>query len=122
MTDNNQSEPPKSFSGTVRFDYIKSNFFRVVHVDGVHGGVRPSADSVHIAFFNERNAIPKAEEHQVEGGKLGEQTLREGRVAIVREVEFDAILSIETAKSLRNWLDQKIALAEKIKQANNTDE
>jgi len=35
------------------------------------------------------------------------------RDAIVREVEVDLIMSIETAKSLRDWLSEKIDNYEK---------
>lgn len=44
----------------VAFDYIKSNFFRVVHADGVTGGGTPNG-SIHLAFFSERGPIPQRE-------------------------------------------------------------
>ena len=41
-----------------RFDYIKSQFFRSVHVDGVFGGVIPSGKSIRMSIWNERWPIP----------------------------------------------------------------
>ena len=93
----------------VRFDYIKSNNFRVIRVDGVHGGATPRADGVQIAFFSERTAIPTSEEFPIAAdGKLGKRTHVEQRDAVVREVEVEAILSIEMAKQLEGWLHEKI--------------
>lgn len=68
-----------------------------------------------MAFFSERMPIPKSEEFLVkEDGKLGDRLQVEGRSAIVREVEVEAILSLATAKSLCVWLEQKIKTAEEI--------
>ena len=37
---------------------------------------------------------------------------REGKKGIVREIESGLVMDIETAKVLKNWLDQKIKLYE----------
>src|SRR3989442_6878794 len=42
----------------VTFHYIKSSQFRVVHADGIIGGVTPRG-LIHIAVFSERPAIPQ---------------------------------------------------------------
>lgn len=112
MANGNKKIVTKPFTGKVRFDYIKSNFFRVICVDGAHGGLRPSSRSIHMALFSERNAIPKAEEFEVKQGRLGTQTDKEVRAAIVREVEVDAIMGLDTARAIRDWLSQMIALLE----------
>ena len=39
---------------TVTFDYIKSNLFRVIHADGVWGGIAPTG-KIHLSFFNDDN-------------------------------------------------------------------
>ena len=112
MANGNKKIVTKRFTGKVRFDYIKSNFFRVICVDGAHGGLRPSGRSIHMALFSERNAIPKAEEFEVKDGRVGIQTDKQGRAAIVREVEVDAIMSLDTARAIRDWLSQMIAKLE----------
>jgi len=106
--------------GKVRFDYIKSNFFRVIHVDGVHGGIRPSGTTIHMSLFSERNAIPKTEEVQVTDGRVvGPPISVEARQAIVREVEVDAILDMGTAVALREWLSKLINIMETISKKDN---
>lgn len=112
MANGNKKIVPKPFTGKIRYDYIKSNFFRVIHVDGVHGGPRASGGSIHMALFNERNAIPKAEEYDVKDGRLGKQTGKEGRPGMVREVEFDMIMGLDTARAIREWLNNVIAKLE----------
>lgn len=98
----------------VRFFYIKSNHFRVVHVDGAHGGLTPSG-LIQMALFNDRIPIPQQTLHPVTvtdaGKKLGAE-LQDERVArdgIVREVEVEALMAISVAKTLHTWLGDKIA-------------
>jgi|Deesub1362A_J573_1020465.scaffolds.fasta_scaffold00324_38 hypothetical protein len=116
--DKNKIHPPgvDREGKKVRFDYIKSNYFRVVHVDGVFGGNAPRRGYIHVAVWNERWPIPRQCLYSLEeNGKLGKEIEQERvmRDAIVREVEVDLIMSIETAKSLRDWLSEKIDNYEK---------
>jgi hypothetical protein len=77
--------PPK-----VRFDYIKSPQFRVVHVDGAYGGITPRGQ-LFISLYSERLPIPTAIVHQLNpNGQLGDEILseRETRKGVVREVEI----------------------------------
>ena len=99
-------------TGTLKVDYIKSAQFRVIHVDGAHGGLRHTGQTVHMALFSERNAIPQHEEYRVTEGTLGEKVRSEGREAVVREVEVDAIMDLDTARAIRDWLIKVIAMAE----------
>jgi hypothetical protein len=99
----------------VNFDYIKSSQFRVIRVDGVHGGLTPRGDVIQVALFSERAPIPKREEYRVENGKLGERTDVQQRDAIVREVEVEALVDLTTARVIHKWLGEKIELAGKIK-------
>ena len=117
-----QEQSKQKKQKTIRFDYIKSNCFRVIHVDGVHGGPTPRVDGVQMAFFSERAAIPTREEHVLtEKSTLGKRIRIEKRDAIVREVEVEAILSIEMAKRLEEWIHEKVEQIKKlrVKGANN---
>ena len=98
----------------INFEYIKSNQFRVIRVDGVHGGICPKGDSVQMAFFSERLPIPKKESYKLEGIRLGERIAQEGKTGVVREVEVEALMGLETAKVFANWLKEKIELLESI--------
>jgi hypothetical protein len=93
----------------IEFDFIKSNYFRVIKADGAFGGLTPSG-SIHMALYSERQAIPTKVIHKLEGGKLGPEIRerREGRQGIVREVEVDVILDPQQAVLLRDWLTDKI--------------
>ena len=68
-----------------------------------------------MALFSERQAIPRRETFKVKDGSLQVPPKEtEGRNAIIREIEIEAIMDIPTAKTLKQWLDNKIRTAEKI--------
>ena len=93
------------------FDYIKSNFFRVVHVDGVIGS-GTATGLVHIACYSERPSIPRRMVFDVSAdGVLGEEvtSLRENRDSVVRELETDLLMSVQVARSLRDWLNVQLS-------------
>lgn len=95
----------------VAFDFIKSNFFRVISVDGAFGGLSPQGRSIHMALFSERRPLPQKTVHQLgEGGTLGDELLdrRESRSAFVREIEVDVVMDLPTALAVRKWLTRKI--------------
>ncbi len=98
----------------ISFDYIKSTQFRVVRVDGVHGGIAPNANTIQMALFSERAPIPKRETFKLKQGRLGDIITREQRDAIIREVEIEALMDLSTAKRVANWLNEKIHAAEEL--------
>ena len=56
------------------FDFIKSNYFRVICVDGAFGGVSPTGRSVHMAIYSERRPLPRKTVHSIEeDGDLGDE-------------------------------------------------
>jgi hypothetical protein len=94
----------------VAFDYIKSNQFRVVHVDGAIGGPTPNG-GLHVAFFSERLPIPQREVRSINrDGSLGGLVADEAvvRPAIIREVDFDVIMSLPVAEMLVSWLQERV--------------
>jgi len=97
-------------SGEVKYDYIKSNYFRVIHVDGAWGGLTPRL-GIRMVIFNERGAIPTQTVQAVSSdGTIGEEIFekRTSRDAIVREVEADLVMDLATANVLVTWLQDKI--------------
>jgi hypothetical protein len=52
-------KPPKELV----FDYIKSNLFRVIPIDGAFGGLSPNGREIRMALFNERRPIPQKTIH-----------------------------------------------------------
>jgi hypothetical protein len=95
----------------LKFDYIKGDCFRVVHVDGVHGGLAPSPNQLALSFFSERRPIPQHEEYDVKDGRLvrddGATVVR--GCDVIREVEMCAIMNMATATALHKWLGEKLA-------------
>ncbi len=103
-------EKPKS----IKFNYIKSPMFRVVHVDGIVGGPSPQGN-IRFALYSERFAIPQQTEQALNpDGSLGPEIPegRVGREGIVRELEVDAVLNVEVARGLRDWLSEQIKTLE----------
>jgi hypothetical protein len=102
-------------AGFLSIHYIKSNIFRVVHVDGALGGVTPGL-KVQMALFSERVPIPRRTVHELSDEGVPEQPPieSEGRDGVVREVEVEAIMDLSTARSLHAWLADKIRLLESI--------
>jgi hypothetical protein len=96
--------------GTISFDYLKSQLFRVIHADGAIGGITPSG-YIHCSFYSERQAIPK---HQTfvlnKEGALGQPIAEKTvvRNAIVRELDVDVIMNIDVARALADWLMQQV--------------
>ncbi len=108
----------------IRFDYIKSNHFRVIHVDGVYGGNSPRVGHIGMAVWNERWPIPKQTAQMIQSGKVTNEEILSERVmrdAIVREVEVLLTMDIETAKVMQRWLGQKIKQFEKLVKENNLE-
>lgn len=94
----------------LRYDFIKSNFFRVIHADGAFGGPNPSG-GVTINFFSERLPIPKAIVHEVlDDDTLGPEIRdkREQREGVVREFEASVQMDHAAAKRLLTWLERHL--------------
>lgn len=105
--------PPKAvvmLENELQFHFEKSSYFRVIHVDGAFGGLSPGPRMIHMAVFSERQPLPKSVTHKIDHGVLGPEIAdkRQGRSGIFREIEADLVMSVDTAISMRAWLDEKI--------------
>ncbi len=101
----------------IKFDYIKSNFFRSIRADGAWAGTNGFSDVV-LSFYSERTPIPKQTVHQLsEQHKLGDEISAERitRDALVREVEVSMSMSLEVAESLRDLLGRQIKAIQQLK-------
>jgi hypothetical protein len=103
------TERPTAAQGEVKFDFIKSNFFRVIRADGAFGGIAPNG-AIHMGIYSERSPLPKRVVHKLNDNMLGAEitSRRETRDAFVREMEVDIVLELAQAIALRTWLDDKI--------------
>jgi hypothetical protein len=95
--------------------YIKSNYFRVIHMDGAWGSVTPSGNAIQMVVFSHRLPIPKVMTHEIapDGSIVGDREVTT-LVGIVREMEAAMILDLQTAKNLHKWLSDKIDQLTKI--------
>ena len=99
----------------VKFHYLKATHFRTIHADGAIGNITP-AGYIHMAMYNERPAIPREIVHKIKtDGTLGEIIPEEtvDRGGIVREMEVDVLMSVEVARSIKNWLGDQIKKIDK---------
>lgn len=104
------------FPSEMTFHYIKSNYHRVIHVDGAHGSASPHGE-INLNLYSERFPIPQESTHTLSPeGVIGKELLAvRGKSGIIREVEASAVLSIQTAESLIVWLAEKVKEAKKAK-------
>lgn len=102
-----KADAPASDDSLVVIDYIKSNLFRVIHVDGAWGSVTPNGD-IHIDLWNARQAIPKR--IQLRPDESGDLEVTDSivRCDYVHEVEVGVVMSVDTARQFRDWLEEQI--------------
>ena len=93
---------------SVKFRYEKSPAYQEARVDGLFGGITPKGE-VHVYLYTEVLPMPTSIEHRLEqSGRLGSELARDIDRGIVRFVHAGITLDVETARSLRNWLDDKL--------------
>lgn len=99
----------------LRVYFTKSNFFRVVHADGLVGSVTPKRD-IFISFYNERIPIPDSIVYELspKGAVISE--VESERITttkgVIREMEVGVVLDLADARSLIDWLRQMVGEAE----------
>jgi hypothetical protein len=100
----------ESAPSKVKFHYVKGNFFKVIHVDGVIGGPTPER-AVFVALYNQRSPIPQVIEQAISpDGSLGPELSREGKDGIFREVEVGIVLTPKAAEEIGQFLLQQARL------------
>src|SRR4051812_28828519 len=72
---------------SIKFNYIKSSQFRVVHADGAYGGITPRG-YIHASLYSERRPLPQLTEVPIlPGDQLGEEKPLTQKEDMVRELE-----------------------------------
>jgi hypothetical protein len=104
----------------LKYNYIKSNFFRVIYAEGAYGGINPRGN-INFSFYNERNAIPQLTELDVESNEAGlvvssgVEKPTQARDGIVRELEVEVSMSLDTAIAFHDWLGARIKILAEMK-------
>src|SRR4051812_30898214 len=86
----------------VVFEYLKSEHFRVIHVDGAIGSVTPTG-FIHMAVYSERPAIPRRMAYALDHKQqLGEPIASEtiAREGYFREMDVDLIMNLRCAEAM----------------------
>lgn len=101
----------------IKFHYIKSNSFRVVHVDGVFGGLSPTGE-ISASLFSQRPPIPQLTVQTLKSeNELGDEIVAErvSKDGIVREMEVSLVLSPQVAEAFAKWLMERVEQHKKLK-------
>lgn len=97
---------------TVTFKYAKANDYRVIAANGVYGGPLPSGE-IKADFFVEFVETPGVERFEVKDKRLGALIDRvPSKGTWIRELQIGLLLSRNTAKSIGEWLLEKVKIAE----------
>jgi hypothetical protein len=99
----------------IKFNYVKSNSFRVIHTDGVVAAWNPN-DNIVVNLYSQRFSIPEEVLFNLneDGEIIGDGSildLEEENVdnTIIREIDVLAVMSIETVEELIAQLQNIIA-------------
>jgi len=100
----------------IKLRYLRSNYFRVIHADGVFGGFTPQGN-IFPSLFSDRAPLPDVTIHAGDaGGVLGKELLDRREVSnetVTRELEVGISMNLNVAKSLLEWLKERIEIGEK---------
>jgi hypothetical protein len=98
---------------TLKFHYIKSNYWRVIRAEGAIGGITPSGD-IFFSLYNERVPLPDVTVQAIENGHLSPEIIEQRKTSdgILRDIEVGVNLSAHTAKALIKWLQEKVEILE----------
>lgn len=93
--------------------FVKNSDFRTVLASGIFGGVTPTG-LINLNVFSDRAPIPKRITFEVDPGvgQLNNEVDRDSKEGVIREVHFGMLIDINTARSIIEWLNQKIGILE----------
>jgi hypothetical protein len=98
------------------FKFLNSPQYRTLHVDGAFGGVT-SRGLINLSLYSEHPYIPSKVTYQFNQNGTSQELRREPEIpdaSVIREIEVSAILDLQVAKSIRDWLDGNIKILEQI--------
>ena len=87
--------------------YQKSNFFRVIHADGVFGGPSPRG-LINMAFYSERIPYPRQTRIPFVDGVPGAEEMVETKTGLLRELVVNIVMDIAVAASFHACSDRRL--------------
>ena len=104
----NPKKNDKKIVDSISFEYKLSADYKVHAVNGIFGGITPKGDLM-INLFYEGHPIPEHSTYNInQDGTIGDEKERIVSNALVRNIPFGVSMTIDTAKSLKKWLEEKI--------------
>ena len=92
----------------VKFTFVRSPLFRVVHSNGAWGGITPRLE-LSVTFYSERFPPPQHVTYEVTpDGQLGAEIERDVTEGVRRESEVEVMMSMQEARNLHQWLGARI--------------
>ncbi len=102
----------------IKFHYVYANGYNPEYITGINSSISPD-DALELNFFSERNALPKSEIFELsKDGKLSDKPLDivpedyNSQINLVRHIKSGIILDVESAKDLKDLLEQYIETIE----------
>ncbi|MGH7971788.1 MAG: hypothetical protein ACREIC_24000 [Limisphaerales bacterium] len=92
------------------FHFIKSTQFRVVYANGAWFG-GDAQHNIHLTFYNERSPIPKKYVVNLDSSGVivsEDESQREVKEGLIRELEIDVVLSIDSAIQFHQMLGMNL--------------
>ena len=102
--------------GETPYYVTKSNFYRVIHADGVYGGGTPTPGNIMMTFFNHRLPFPEKMVRDANGKEIVSK--RDVKHGFEQEFEVSIVMNLETAKIMLVWLTNTIKNTETALQLN----
>lgn len=98
---------------TIKFKYVIPKDLRDFYVNGLWGGITPR-NEIHMQFYTERHPIPKSKTYEIKDDKtLGDTLETDLGGDVVRVIQASIIFDMDTAISIRDWLNTNIDLIKK---------
>ena len=98
--------------------YEKSSDYKTCYVDGVYGGLTPQGN-INCSVFIEKLETPVEVTSKInENGTVGKELSRipaitkDEEIVIIREIQGSFTMNLETAKVVRDWIEDKIKIIE----------
>lgn len=106
---------PESLPEPLKFLYETSPHYRVLHVDGAHGGLMPNARYMHMSLYNETISAPHSSTYQFQPVPKNPGLFEGTSIDVMpedpllRTVEVCALMDKHAARALYRWLGDMLA-------------
>lgn len=105
----------------ISFKYTYADYFRNYYANGIWGGINPHGEII-MNFYLEKNKPPEETKHRLtEANTLEEISRKPKEQLIVRELQAGIVLNLNVARSIRDWLDDKIKSMETVLEEAKTE-